>query len=161
MDQRRGCLADGGDAGFQVWLTGGVGCGCDFAFAGEGMELLYSDVLDAWSQPGESEGALRARLAQISREARDEAVQVLRAQYARKAAPLEERLRRSEASVAAVRQQLKALDTECSAEITALAAKLDAMTTPLNHQIVAPLKKNIDVTVVKITSTNKLLKMLI
>ncbi len=38
---------------------------------------------------------------------------------------------------------------------------LDAMTTPLKHQIVAPLKKNIDVTVVKITSTNKLLNMII
>jgi hypothetical protein len=180
----------------------------DYCFASEGMELLYSDVLDAWSQPGESEGAFRARLAQISREARDEAVQALRTKYARKAAPLEERLRRSEAAVAkekeqqkgawiqtaatlggsvlgalfgrkkvsiasaatvrqassawkqqgdvgraedtvaAVRQQLEALDAECSAEITALAAKLDAMTTPLKHQTVAPLKKNIAVTAV-------------
>ena len=180
----------------------------DHCFASEGMELLYSDVLDAWSQPGESEGAFRARLAQISREARDEAVQALRTKYARKAAPLEERLRRSEAAVArekeqqkgawvqtaatlggsvlgalfgrkkvsiasaatvrqassawkqqgdvgraedtvaAVRQQLEALDAECSAEITALAAKLDAMTTPLKQQTVAPLKKNIAVTAV-------------
>ena len=38
---------------------------------------------------------------------------------------------------------------------------LDAMTTPLKHQIVAPLKKNIAVTVVKIKSRNELLKMLI
>lgn len=71
------------------------------------MDLLYFDVLDAWSRPGESEGALRARLAEISREARDEAVQVLRAQYARKAAPLEERLRRSEAAVAKEKEQQK------------------------------------------------------
>jgi hypothetical protein len=179
----------------------------DYCFASEGMELLYSDVLDTWSQPGESEGVFRARLAQISREARDEAVQALRTKYARKAAPLEERLRRSEAAVikekeqqqgawiqtaatlggsvlgalfgrkkvsiasatvrqassawkqqgdvgraedtvAAVRQQLEALDAECSAEITALAAKLDALTTPLKYQTVAPLKKNIVVTAV-------------
>ena len=38
---------------------------------------------------------------------------------------------------------------------------LDAMTTPLKHQTVAPLKKNIAVKVVKITSTNKLLNMII
>ena len=77
-----GRLAVGGAGISGVADGGAVGCGRDFAFAGEGMELLYFDVLDA-------------------------------------------------------------------------------LTTPLKHQIVAPLKKNIAVTVVKITSTNKLLNMII
>jgi hypothetical protein len=82
VDQRRGRLAVGGAGISGVADGGAVGCERDFAFVGEGMDLLYSDVLDA-------------------------------------------------------------------------------MTTPLKHQIVAPLKKNIAVTVVKITSTNKLLNMII
>lgn len=68
-----GQLAAGGAEISGVADGGAVGCGRDFAFVGEGMDLLYFDVLDAWSRPGESEGALRARLAEISREARDEA----------------------------------------------------------------------------------------
>ena len=77
-----GWLAAGGAGISGVADGGAVGCGRDFAFVGEGMDLLYFDVLDA-------------------------------------------------------------------------------LTTPLKHQIVAPLKKNIAVTVVKITSTNKLLNMII
>jgi len=181
----------------------------DHCFASEGLELFYSEALGTWSEPGEDEGAFRARLAQVSREARDAAVGELRAKYAKKAAPLEERLRRAQASVekekqerhgawiqtaasiggsvlgallgrkgsgllgragsastvrqassawkqqgdvgraedtaAAVQQQLDLLDAECTAEMDALAAKLDAARTPLQKQTLAPLKKNISI----------------
>jgi hypothetical protein len=186
----------------------------DWCAVHEGAELMYAEALDTWSQPGESEGAFRARLAQASREARDVAVDGLRAKYGKKAAPLEERLRRAEATVAkekqeekgawiqtaatiggsvlgallgrkktgvltsaasattvrrassawkqqgdvgraqdtvaAIQQQLDALDAECAAEMDALTAKLDAATLPLTRETVAPLKKNIAVTAVGI-----------
>ena len=174
--------------------------------------MFYAEALGAWSQPGEDEGAFRARLAQLSREARDAAVEELRAKFAKKAAPLEERLRRAQAAVAkekqeqqgawiqtaasiggsvlgallgrkgggllgraasattvrqassawkqqgdvgravdtvaAVQQQLDALDGECTTEMAALAAKFDAATIPLQKQTLAPLKKNLVVTAV-------------
>jgi hypothetical protein len=186
----------------------------DWCYVHEGVELMYAEALDAWSQPGESEGPFRARLAQASREARDSAVEALRSKYAKKAAPLEERLRRAEAAVAkekqeqqgawiqtaasiggsvlgallgrkksgllgraastttvrqassawkqqgdvgraqdtaaAIQQQLDALDAECTAEMDALAAKLDTATLPLTRETVTPLKKNIAVTAIGI-----------
>ena len=186
----------------------------DWCARHEGAELMYAEALDIWSQPGESEGEFRARLAQASREARDVAVDALRTKYAKKAAPLEERLRRAEATVAkekqeqqgawiqtaatiggtvlgallgrkksglltgatsattvrrassawkqqgdvgraqdtvaAIQQQLDALDAECAAEMETLAAKLDAATLPLIRETVAPLKKNIAVTAIGI-----------
>ena len=53
---------------------------------------------------------------------------------------------RAEETVAAVQQQLDALDAECSAEMDALSAKLDAARLSLSREIMAPLKKNIVVT---------------
>jgi hypothetical protein len=186
----------------------------DWCAVHEGVELMHAEALDAWSQPGETEGAFRARLAQASREVRDAAVAALRSKYAKKAAPLEERLRRAEATVvkekqeqqgawiqtaasiggsvlgallgrkksgllgraastttvrqassawkqqgdvgraqdtvAAIQQQLDALDAECTAEMEALAAKLDAATVPLTRETVTPLKKNIAVSTIGI-----------
>jgi hypothetical protein len=184
----------------------------DWCYGHEGLEVMYAEALDAWSQPGETEAEFRARLAQAAREARDAAVEALRTKYAKKAAPLEERLRRAEAAVtkekqeqqgawiqtaasiggsvlgallgrkksgllsrtatsstvrqastawkqqgdvgraeetvAAIHQQLDALDAECTAEMDALATKLDAATLPLARQVITPLKKNIVVTAV-------------
>ena len=186
----------------------------DWCYGHEGVDLMHAEALDAWSLPGETEGQFRARLAQASREARDAAVAALRSKYAKKAAPLEERLRRAEATVvkekqeqqgawiqtaasiggsvlgallgrkksgllgraastttvrqassawkqqgdvgraqdtvAAIQQQLDALDAECSAEMDALAAKLDAATVPLTRGTAMPLKKNIAVTAIGI-----------
>jgi hypothetical protein len=65
----------------------------------EGLSVSYFEPLDAWSHIGESEGDFRARLGLKVREARDGAIDELRATYAKKAAPIEERLRRAEASV--------------------------------------------------------------
>jgi hypothetical protein len=183
-----------------------------WCYANEGLQVLRAEPLNTWSQPGESEADFRSRLAQSAREARDAAVSALRTKYAKKAAPLEERLRRAEAavdkekqeqkgawiqtaasigggvlgallgrkasgllgrtatastvrqassawkqqgdvgraedSVAAVRQQLEALNAECTAEIDATTAQFDAATVPLSRETLTPLKKNIIVTAV-------------
>jgi hypothetical protein len=65
----------------------------------EGVSVYYFEPLDAWSQIGESEGDFRARLSLKVREARDAAIDKLRTTYAKKAAPIEERRRRAEATV--------------------------------------------------------------
>ncbi len=68
-------------------------------YARETLELLHHAGLDAWSQPGETEADFRARLDHTAREQRDAAMEELRRTFAKKAAPLEERLRRAEAAV--------------------------------------------------------------
>ncbi|MFN0125696.1 MAG: ATP-binding protein [Verrucomicrobiales bacterium] len=184
----------------------------DWCYTNQGLPLMFAEELNTWSRPGESEGAFRARLGQAARETRDRAVEELRAKYARKAAPLEERLRRAEAAVekekdqqkgawiqtaatiggsvlgallgrkgaglvrrssttatvrqassawkqqgdvgraqdtvAAIHQQLDALDTECAAEMQALQATLDPASLPLRRETISPLKKNIVVTAI-------------
>ncbi|MGI8602485.1 MAG: ATP-binding protein [Verrucomicrobiales bacterium] len=77
----------------------------EYCYANEGLEILYCAALDAWSKPGESEGDFRTRLTQQAREERDRAVEDLRRTYAKKAAPIEERLRRTEAAVDREKQQ--------------------------------------------------------
>jgi hypothetical protein len=74
-------------------------------YANEGLELFYCEALDAWSRMGETEGEFRARLSQQGRELRDATIADLRAKYARRAAPIEERLRKAEASVAREKDQ--------------------------------------------------------
>ena len=63
------------------------------------LELLESPNLDLASNPGENERDFRARMQQIARERRDEAVEKLRRKYAPKFEQLEERKRRAEQAV--------------------------------------------------------------
>ena len=61
--------------------------------------LLRSATLDRVSEPGEDERAFRIRLSEAAREARDEAVDKLRARYEKKIATMEDRVRRAEQKV--------------------------------------------------------------
>ena len=65
----------------------------------QGITRWKSVALKQFSEPGEDLRAFRARLAQASREARDQATQELRASYGPKLAALEERIRRAQAAV--------------------------------------------------------------
>jgi len=71
------------------------------------LELFESPTLDIVSNPGESERDFRARLQQIGREQRDEAVEKLRRKFAPKLEQLEERKRRAEQAVAREAEQAK------------------------------------------------------
>ncbi len=99
-------------------------------FANEGLELLCAEALDTWSQPGESERDFRARLAQLARERRDAATDELRSKFAKKAVPLEERLRRAQATVEKEKQEQKGawMQTAVSVGTSVLGALLGRKT---------------------------------
>jgi len=67
-----------------------------FVLAGEKLWLLSSELLGVRSRPGETQGQFRARLSQLARERRDQAVEELRARYAGRLAALAERLKKAE-----------------------------------------------------------------
>jgi uncharacterized small protein (DUF1192 family) len=69
------------------------------------LDLLVCDALALASQPGESEGDFRARLAQALREKRDAQVEKLRLKFAPRLATLQDRIRRAEGSVAREQSQ--------------------------------------------------------
>lgn len=89
----------------------------EYCYASEGLELFYAEPLGLWSQPDETEGQFRARLAQASRESRDAAVEELRAKFRKKAAPLEERLRKAETAIAKEKQEQKGAWVQTAAQI--------------------------------------------
>jgi len=76
------------------------------------------------SRPGEDEGAFRARVAQVRREARDLAREKLRAKYVARIATLEERVRRDEQRVEREKsqQEQQSFQTAVSVGATVLGA---------------------------------------
>ncbi len=63
----------------------------DELYANEGLELLFSPLLEAYSNADESESEFKARVAQRARELRDQAVEALRAKSARTLKSLQEK----------------------------------------------------------------------
>jgi hypothetical protein len=66
----------------------------------ERMEIFSCPALKQWSRPGESEGDFRARLTHAAREARDAAVDKLRAASAKKIEAIQNRMETAEARLA-------------------------------------------------------------
>ena len=77
----------------------------DALFRAESISIFTCKALDQTSKPGESEKDFRLRLDQSSREARDAALDKIRAKYAPKSAALQDRRRRAEAKVAVQKEQ--------------------------------------------------------
>jgi Helicase HerA, central domain len=98
------------------------------------LELLESPSLDIASNPGETERDFRARLQQIAREQRDEAVEKLRRKYAPKFAQLEDRKRRAEQVVERESEQAKGqkMQTAISFGATLLSSFLGRKKTSLS-----------------------------
>jgi len=88
------------------------------------VEVLRCDELKLASEPGESEGDFRARLAHALREKRDEQVDKLRDRYASKLQTLADQLRRAEDKVEREQSQLsqRKLDTMVSVGASVLGA---------------------------------------
>jgi len=80
----------------------------------QSVALLKSPRLKLVSRADEDEAAFRLRLTQAGREQRDAAVAKLRARYAPKAATLEERIRRAEASVERQREHAQGADLDAA-----------------------------------------------
>ena len=88
----------------------------------QAVTLLRSPSLELVSEPGEAEGAFRARLQVKAREARDAGVEELRKKYASRNAALEERLAKAEQRVDRERGQAGA--AKMSAAVSAGTALL-------------------------------------
>jgi Skp family chaperone for outer membrane proteins len=88
------------------------------------VELLSAKALKLTSNPGESEGDFRARLAQALREHRDGAIAKLREKHAAKLKSLDERLRRAADRVEREKSQYsqRKLDTAISIGTSVLGA---------------------------------------
>jgi hypothetical protein len=71
----------------------------DWLYENDRLEVFSCPALKTWSKPGESEGEFRARLTHQAHEARDTAVEKLRATAAGKIRTLETRLRTAQARV--------------------------------------------------------------
>jgi hypothetical protein len=89
------------------------------------LEVLHSRVLREVSRPGESEHDFRLRVAQAAREARDRAVEKVRAKHAAKIAALQDRLRRAEQAVE--RESTQASQQQLQTAISVGAAMLGAL----------------------------------
>jgi hypothetical protein len=72
----------------------------DYLYRNTGVTLLYSPVLETYSQPKENERDFRMRLQQAAREKRDEEIDEINERYEKKFDTLEDRLRRYEAKLA-------------------------------------------------------------
>jgi len=72
----------------------------EWLYRNERLEILHCPALKAWSEPGESEGGFRARLTHLSHEARDAAVDKLRAAAAKRIGTIQGRMRTAEARLA-------------------------------------------------------------
>lgn len=71
----------------------------DHLYRTSSLTLLYSPVLKSYSLPNEGEREFRMRLSQTAREKRDEEVDKLNQHYEKQLGKLEDKLRRSEASL--------------------------------------------------------------
>jgi len=72
----------------------------DHLYRSSSVTLLYSPVLEAYSQPNESERDFRVRLQQTAREERDADVDKVSERYEKRLGQLQDRLRRAEATLA-------------------------------------------------------------
>jgi DNA helicase HerA-like ATPase/prefoldin subunit 5 len=77
----------------------------NWIYANRKLDLHSSPGSKECSQPGETEGAFRARLQHSGREQRDAAIEKLRQKYATKVTTLQERLRRAEQAVTKEKEQ--------------------------------------------------------
>ncbi len=96
----------------------------DYLYRSRRRQLWQSPTFKLHSWPGESERDFRIRLADVAREERDREVGELRDKYAKKAATIEERIRRAEQKVEKERQQAgqRKLETAISVGTTLLGA---------------------------------------
>ncbi len=96
-----------------------------WAARSQSVELLRSGKTGLLSQPGETEGTFRARVAHAAREARDEALARLRAKHAPKLATLDERIRKAGAAIRKEEQQ--ATDSKFTTAVSVGASLLGAL----------------------------------
>jgi hypothetical protein len=98
----------------------------EWVYRNKKLELWKSPSFGVVSEPGESERDFRIRLAQASREKRDQQVERLRQKYGPKIATLQDRIRRAEQAVE--REKAQATQQKLSTAISFGATILSALT---------------------------------
>ena len=76
---------------YKTWAAGLK----NYAYRESARKLFFCPPLKVYAEPGETEGAFRARLSHDAREQRDIEIEKLRKKYASKIATLEDRIRRA------------------------------------------------------------------
>ena len=89
----------------------------DFLARAEELTIYSSMELGESSKPGESEGAFRARLADLARERRDAGVDKVKARFAARFTALDQRMRRAQAKVADQKSQATAQQMSTAASV--------------------------------------------
>ncbi len=89
----------------------------EWLYRNERAEVFSCPALKAFSQLGESEGEFRARLAQQAREARDAAVEKIRAAAAKKAGTLQGRLQTAEGTLARQKAESQSAKMQAGASV--------------------------------------------
>jgi len=97
----------------------------EWVYRNERIEMFSCPSLKAWSKPGESEGDFRARLTHAAHEARDVAVEKLRAAAAKKIAAIENRMQTAEARLA--REKAEANAAKMQAGVSVLGGLLGGL----------------------------------
>ena len=89
----------------------------DYLARAEELTVYASKELGESSKPGESEGAFRARLADLARQRRDAEVDKVKARFSARFTALEERMRRARAKVAEQKSQATAQTISTAASV--------------------------------------------
>jgi hypothetical protein len=97
----------------------------EWLYRNERADIFTCPALKAYSEIGEAEGEFRARLSQQAREARDAAVEKLRAATGKKLATLEGRLQTAEAGLA--RQKTESQSAKMQAGVSILGGLLGGL----------------------------------
>lgn len=89
----------------------------DWVYANHSLEVFYSPLLDAYSNPGEKQDEFKARVTQTAREQRDAAIEDLRAKTAKTMKSLEDKAGKASAKVDAQKAQSTSAKLSTAAQI--------------------------------------------
>jgi len=89
----------------------------DWVYANHSLEVFYSSLLDAYSNPGEKQDEFKARVTQNAREQRDAAIEDLRAKTAKSMKALEDKANKAAAKVDAQKAQSTSAKLSTAAQI--------------------------------------------
>ncbi len=79
----------------------------EWAYQNETVDLFYCGLVNAYSQPGESEADFKTRVGQKARELRDAKLEEIRGKFGRKIAELDDDRQRAEAAVEKQRAEVR------------------------------------------------------
>lgn len=89
----------------------------DWVYANHSLEVFYSPLLEAYSNPGEKQDEFKARVTQTAREQRDAAIEELRAKTAKTMKSLQDKAEKASAKIDAQKAQSTSAKLSTAAQI--------------------------------------------